>query len=198
MCTIIYGPWQDKTCFGDLGTTKVQTSLRIRAVWSVPLLFPFLESIISKLATCEISIFKLVSVAEELDLSLALWETPKTGFVATKPIFSCNSYTFQRWWWLSGHRCSDWSMFLYCSHTIKRGLLCFDTLCPSQQIFSHVGTNSCHSGLNHYYAAGKASVLLKDTTQWLHQHESRNSNLLIRSLMLYQLSLCTPLKRFTD
>ena len=36
------------------------------------------------LATCtnEISIFKLVSVAEETGMSLALSETPKTGFVA--------------------------------------------------------------------------------------------------------------------
>ena len=41
---------------------------------------PFLESIICKLATSEISVFKLVSVAEETALSLALSETPKTGF----------------------------------------------------------------------------------------------------------------------
>ena len=40
----------------------------------------FLESIICKLATGEISIFQLVS--EETGLKLALSETPKTGFVA--------------------------------------------------------------------------------------------------------------------
>ena len=34
---------------------------------------------ISGLASCEISIFKLVSVAEKIDLSLALSETPKIG-----------------------------------------------------------------------------------------------------------------------
>ena len=45
-----------------------------------------LESIISKLATSKISIFKLVSVAEETGLSLALSETSKTGFVASRPI----------------------------------------------------------------------------------------------------------------
>ena len=45
----------------------------------------FLESTICKLATGEISIFLLVSVAEETGLKLALSETPKTGFVATRP-----------------------------------------------------------------------------------------------------------------
>ena len=41
----------------------------------------FLERIICKLATEEISIFQLVSVAEETGLSLAMSETTKTGFV---------------------------------------------------------------------------------------------------------------------
>ena len=45
--------------------TKAQTSLSIRAVWSAPLLFAYWpESIISRLATREISIFQLVSVVE--------------------------------------------------------------------------------------------------------------------------------------
>ena len=43
---------------------------------------------ICKLATSEISIFYLVSVAEETGLKLALSETPKTGFLATRPIYS--------------------------------------------------------------------------------------------------------------
>ena len=47
----------------------------------------FLESIISKLATGEISNFSLASVAEKSGLKLALSETPKTGFLATRPIF---------------------------------------------------------------------------------------------------------------
>ena len=46
----------------------------------------FLESIIRKLATGEISVFLLVSVAKETGLKLALSETPKTGFLASRPI----------------------------------------------------------------------------------------------------------------
>ena len=45
----------------------------------------FLESIISRLATREISIFWLVSVVEETGLSFGLSETPKTAFVASRP-----------------------------------------------------------------------------------------------------------------
>ena len=44
-----------------------------------------LESIISRLATSEISIFWLVTVAEETGLKLALSDTPKTGFTASRP-----------------------------------------------------------------------------------------------------------------
>ena len=44
-----------------------------------------LESIISRLATSKILIFLLVSVAEETGLSLALSETLKTGFSASRP-----------------------------------------------------------------------------------------------------------------
>ena len=51
--TFLYGWW----------TTKGLTSLCIRAEWSAPLLFPFLESI-SQLAIPEIPIFYLVSVAK--------------------------------------------------------------------------------------------------------------------------------------
>ena len=46
----------------------------------------FLESTVHNLPTSEISIFQLVSVADETGLSLALSETPKTGFLATWPI----------------------------------------------------------------------------------------------------------------
>ena len=51
----------------------------------------FLESIICNLATGEISIFELVSVAEETDLKLALSETPKTGFLASCHTKGCDS-----------------------------------------------------------------------------------------------------------
>ena len=49
----------------------------------------FFESTIYELATSEISIFRLVTVANETGLRLALSETPKTGFVASRP----NYYT---------------------------------------------------------------------------------------------------------
>ena len=74
-----------KPVFGGLRTTKLQTSLCICEDWSAPLLF-FMKSVISELATGEISISQLVFVAEETGLSLALLETRKTGFVTTKPI----------------------------------------------------------------------------------------------------------------
>ena len=41
---------------------------------------------ISKLATHEISIFKLISIAEETGLNLTLSETPKAGFLARGPM----------------------------------------------------------------------------------------------------------------
>ena len=41
---------------------------------------------ISKLATSKMSVFYLFSVAEGTGLSPALLETPKTGFLATRPI----------------------------------------------------------------------------------------------------------------
>ena len=44
-----------------------------------------LESTISRLDTSEISIFQLVSAAEETGLSFALSETPKTGFSCRGP-----------------------------------------------------------------------------------------------------------------
>ena len=45
-----------------------------------------MESIISKLATSEISIVELVSVFEETGLILGLLETRKTGFLVSGPI----------------------------------------------------------------------------------------------------------------
>ena len=47
----------------------------------------FLESIICKLAAGEISIFQLVSVAEETGLKLASSDIRKTGFRARRPIY---------------------------------------------------------------------------------------------------------------
>ena len=44
-----------------------------------------LESIIYRLAAGEISTFYLVSAAEQPGLNLDLSETPKTGYLATRP-----------------------------------------------------------------------------------------------------------------
>ena len=52
---------------------------RVKTGDFLTLVIHFLESIISRLATSEISFFELVPVAEENCLSLVLSETPKTG-----------------------------------------------------------------------------------------------------------------------
>ena len=49
-------------------------------------LIRFLGSKIIQLAASELSIFKLVSVAEQDGLTLAIRETPKTGFLAMRHI----------------------------------------------------------------------------------------------------------------
>ena len=72
-----------KPVFGILRTTKAQTSLPSLISAFV---IRFLERTICKPAIGEISICLLVSVAEETGLKLALLETPKTGFLATRPI----------------------------------------------------------------------------------------------------------------
>ena len=50
----------------------------------------FLKIITCYLAKGEISIFQLVSVAEETGLKLALSETPKTGFLRQGPFYVQN------------------------------------------------------------------------------------------------------------
>ena len=77
LASAIFGPQHEKTCLRGLRTTKTQISLPRLIIAFVTLV----ERIISKLATSGISIFKLVSVAEETGLDHALSEIPKTGFV---------------------------------------------------------------------------------------------------------------------
>ena len=48
-----------------------------------------LESIISKHSASKTSFVKLVCITEETCLSLALMQTPKTGFVVSRPIYDC-------------------------------------------------------------------------------------------------------------
>ena len=84
-CT--YGPQPKKTCLWGFGNNTGAD----KSVHPPSLISTFvLESIINKLASEEISIFKLVSVVEETGLKLTLSETPKIGFVATRPICPMN------------------------------------------------------------------------------------------------------------
>ena len=82
---------------------------------------PFLESIISKLATIEISFFELVSEAEETGLSLALSETPKAFLACRDP---------------------NRSIFLFLAHLSRRlmgELIVYQSLRrPSVNIFKHL------------------------------------------------------------
>ena len=90
-CKIIIGPCREKTCLRRIAYNKgADQPAHPRSLISA-FVIRFSERIISKLATYESSIFLLVSVAEETGLSLALSETPKTGFLATWPI--CMSFS---------------------------------------------------------------------------------------------------------
>ena len=78
---ILNGPRRKKTCLqGFANNTGADPHSLISAF-----VIRFLESIICNLTTGEISIFKLVSLAEETGLKLAFLETPKTGFLETRP-----------------------------------------------------------------------------------------------------------------
>ena len=59
----------------------------------MPLLFAFWKVLYCKLATGEISIFLLVSVADETGLKIALSEIPKTGFLVTRSYVTVNKET---------------------------------------------------------------------------------------------------------
>ena len=82
-----YGPWRKKICLWGFVNNKGAD----QPVHLCSLISALLESIISKLATSKISIFKLDSIAEETGLSLDMSATPKTGFVASRPIY-CGSF----------------------------------------------------------------------------------------------------------
>ena len=82
----IYGPQHEKTCLWRGGGGREGTSQgHLRSLISAFFTY-VLEGNISKLATSEISIFYLVSVAEQAGLNLTLSVNRKTGFVATRPI----------------------------------------------------------------------------------------------------------------
>ena len=84
----LYGPQREKTCHRRFANnTRADQPAHPHSLISTFVIRLF-ESIISRLASSEISIFWLVSVAEETGLSLALSETPKTGFLSPRPILS--------------------------------------------------------------------------------------------------------------
>ena len=90
MACITYGPRREKTCLWWFGNNKVVDQPAHPCSLISPFVICLLESIISKLATSKILIFQLVSVAEETGLSPTLSETPKTGFLASRPIYFQN------------------------------------------------------------------------------------------------------------
>ena len=81
-----FGPRREKTCLRWFANnTGADQPAHPRSLISA-FVIRFLERIICYLTRGEISIFYLVSVAEETGLKLALSETQRTGFVATRPI----------------------------------------------------------------------------------------------------------------
>ena len=81
-----YGPRREKTCLqGFANNTGANQPAHPRSLICA-FVISVLESTIPNLATSKISLFYLVSVAEETGLNLTLSETPKTGFVATRPM----------------------------------------------------------------------------------------------------------------
>ena len=94
----LYGPCREKTCFQRFASNKgADQPAHPRSLISA-FVIPFLESTISKLTTSEISIFQLVSVAEETGLSLALSEPPRQVFSQGGPyvILVITHPTFRR------------------------------------------------------------------------------------------------------
>ena len=87
MVYCIYGPRREKTFLrGFANNTGADQPAHSRSLISA-FVIHFLESILYYLATGEILIFWLVPIAEENYLKLALSETPKTGFLATSPLY---------------------------------------------------------------------------------------------------------------
>ena len=87
MVRIIIGPGHEKNCLRWFANNKGADQPAYPRSLVSPFVIRYLEGIVAKLAQCKIPLFSLLSVAEETGLSLALSETPKTGFVATRPIY---------------------------------------------------------------------------------------------------------------
>ena len=80
-----HGPRREKTCLrgfaNNTGADQPAHPHRLINAFVIHIL----ESIIYGLATGQISSFKLVFVAEQAGLSLTSSETPKTGFLSSRP-----------------------------------------------------------------------------------------------------------------
>ena len=85
MYEILYGSLRENLSSGFANNKGADQPAHARSLIST-FVICLLKSIISRLATGKISIFKLVSVAEETGLSIILSETPKTCFVTSGPI----------------------------------------------------------------------------------------------------------------
>ena len=82
---LIIGPRREKTCLrGFANNTGADQPAHPRSLISA-FVIRLMESVLCKLATGEISIFQLVSVADETGLEHTLSETPKTGFLTMRP-----------------------------------------------------------------------------------------------------------------
>ena len=82
---LVNGPRHEKTCLRGFANNKGADQPAHQRILISAFIIHLLKSIISRLATSEISLFYLVSVAEETGLSLALSEIPKTGFLTLWP-----------------------------------------------------------------------------------------------------------------
>ena len=83
----LFGPRREKPCLREYSSNKDADKPAHPHSLISAFVIRFLESTISKLASSEISIFQLVPVAEQAGLNLTLSEIPKTGFVASRPIY---------------------------------------------------------------------------------------------------------------
>ena len=87
-----YRPRREKTCLRGVANNKGSDQPAHPRSLISTFVIPLLQSIIARLDTGEISIFLLVSLAEDTGLKLALSETPKKGFLATRPIYNHRTY----------------------------------------------------------------------------------------------------------
>ena len=81
-----YGPRRQKTCLQGFVNNKGADQPAHPCSLTSAFVIRLLKSIITKFATSEFSVLKLVSLAEETALNLALLDTPKTGFLTSQPI----------------------------------------------------------------------------------------------------------------